>query len=170
MSPMFRVAHAGRSAQAQAKGLEKHRWVWCRELKMSTRKKTQTPNGQPLVGSAGPLILKDLGITNAELAAFLPVDAPHWIRGVFWCQVEGPKSLDEIAAHFADRFAITHFSGKKFPPGGPPDGVDVPTISLWQMADLRVPKNRVPRVLWRDASAGFPLRNRSGGLGCPGVE
>lgn len=95
-----------------------------------TKKKILTPNGQPLVGSAGPLILKDLGITDAELAAFLPVDAPRWVRGVLWCQFEGPSSLDEIAQYFADRFTIKHFLGKRFPPGGPPDGIDVPTIFL----------------------------------------
>lgn len=92
------------------------------------KKKLLTPNGQPLVGSTGPLILKDLGITDVELAAFLPVDAPRWVRGVFWCQFEGPESLDAIAAHFEDRYTVKHVAGKKFPPGGPPDGVDLPMI------------------------------------------
>jgi hypothetical protein len=89
-----------------------------------------TPNGQPLQGSAGPQILKDLGLTDAELAGFLPADAPRWVRGVFWCQFEGPASLDVIAEHFAGRFTVTRTVDKKFPPDGPDDGLDVAMVLL----------------------------------------
>lgn len=89
-----------------------------------------TPNGQPLQGTAGPQILKDLGLTDAELAGFLPADAPRWVRGVFWCQFEGPASLDAFAERFAGRFTVTRTVDKKFPPDGPDDGLDVPMVLL----------------------------------------
>ena len=90
-----------------------------------------TPNGQPIRGSAGPQILKDLGLTDLELAAFLPPDAPRWVRGVFWCQFEGPASLDEIAGHFASRYAVHRSDADlRFPAGGPAGGVPVRTVTL----------------------------------------
>lgn len=94
------------------------------------RPPTFTPNGQPLVGSAGPRVLNDLGLTDAELAVFLPPDAPRWIRSVLWCQFEGPASLDAIAAHFAPRLEVTRQMDRRFPPDGPADGVDVSTVVL----------------------------------------
>jgi hypothetical protein len=47
----------------------------------------------------------------------LPADAPRWVRGVFWCQFEGPASLDVIAEHFAGRFTVTRTVDKKFHAG-----------------------------------------------------
>lgn len=100
--------------------------------KKTTKKKAValTPNGQKLVGSAGKMILGDLRIDDAALAAFLPADAPRWIRGVLWCQFEGPASLDAIAAHFAPRLEVVRRVDRNFPEGGPEDGVDVPSVSL----------------------------------------
>ena len=96
---------------------------------VSTKTTTPTtPNGLPIKGSAGPKILKDLGLNDAALAAFLPPGAPHVVRGVFWCRFEGPPSLDAIAAHFSGRFDVSRTVGKKMPPGGPPDGYDVPMV------------------------------------------
>ncbi len=89
-----------------------------------------TPNGLPRKGSAGPLVLDDLGLTDAELAAFLPPDAPRWVRSVLWCQFEGPASLDAIAAHFAGRYAVTRAIEQRFPPDGPAEGVAIATVTL----------------------------------------
>ncbi len=93
-----------------------------------------TPNGQPLRGSAGPLILKDLGLTDEALAAFLPADAPTSLRGVFWCQLTGPASLDAIQQHVVTqaggRYAVSQTVDLRFPPGGPKEGVSVPSIVL----------------------------------------
>lgn len=98
--------------------------------KKATATRAVTPNGQPLRGSAGARILADLGLDDAELARFLPADAPRWIRSVLCCQFTGPRSLDAIAAHFAGRFEITRTVDKKFTDDGPPEGIDVPTLSL----------------------------------------
>ena len=78
-----------------------------------------TPQGLPLRGSVGALILKDLGITDAQLAAFLPPNVPTFLRAVLWCQFEGPPSLDAIGQHFAGRFAVTRAVSKQFPPTAP---------------------------------------------------
>jgi hypothetical protein len=88
----------------------------------------RTPNGVALKGTAGPRVLGDLGLTDAELAAFLPPDAPKWLRGVFGCQFEGPPSLDAIAAHFAGRYTVERRYELKFPPDGPEDGVSVDAV------------------------------------------
>jgi hypothetical protein len=98
--------------------------------KPAGKTKALTPNGLPLKGSAGPRVLDDLGLTDAELAAFLPPDAPRWVRSVLWCQFEGPASLEAIAAHFSSRFTVTRSVDKRFPPDGPAEGVDVPTVAL----------------------------------------
>lgn len=90
---------------------------------------TMTPNGLPLRGSAGPRILQDLGLTDAELAAFLPSDAPPRVRWVFWCQFEGPGSLDAIAAHFEPRFPVTRAIAVKYPGNGRPE-ISVPGVTL----------------------------------------
>jgi predicted protein tyrosine phosphatase len=91
-----------------------------------------TPNGKPLRGSAGALILKDLGLTDEALAAFLPADAPAWLRGVFWCHFTGPSSLEAIHQHFltqaGGRFAVSQTVGLRFPPDGPEEGVALPSI------------------------------------------
>jgi hypothetical protein len=93
-----------------------------------------TPNGKPLRGSAGALILKDLGLTDEALAAFLPADAPAWLRGVFWCHFTGPSSLEAIHQHFltqaGGRFAVSQTVGLRFPPDGPEEGVAMPSIVL----------------------------------------
>ena len=93
-----------------------------------------TPNGQPLRGSAGALILKDLGLTDEALAAFLPADASTWLRGVLWCHFNGPDSLETIHQHFvtqgAGRYTVSQTVGLRFPPGGPEEGVSVPSIVL----------------------------------------
>ncbi len=89
-----------------------------------------TPNGLPLRGSAGPAVLKDLGVTDAELAAFLPATAPRANRAVFWCQFEGPPSLDAIASHFAGRFAVDRLVASRYPPDGAEEGVAVEQVWL----------------------------------------
>ncbi|MBL8680456.1 MAG: hypothetical protein JNK05_14860 [Myxococcales bacterium] len=75
--------------------------------------------------SAGAAILKDLGLTDAELKAFLPADAPKWLRAAFWCQFDCDLSLDELARHFEKRFAVEIVVEPKFPDPGPPDGIPV---------------------------------------------
>jgi hypothetical protein len=94
-----------------------------------------TPHGLPLRGSAGPRVLKDLGLSDAELAAFLPPDAPRLLRSVLWCQFTGPASLEAIAAHFRaqdpPRYAVAlHPDDRRFPPGGPEGGVAVRVVEL----------------------------------------
>jgi hypothetical protein len=49
---------------------------------------------------------------------------------VFWCQFEGPASLDAIAAWFAERFAVRHGVAVKFPPGAPEEGFEMPSVIL----------------------------------------
>jgi hypothetical protein len=83
-----------------------------------------------LKGSAGASILTDLGLTDAELFAFLPPDAPKWIRGVFWCQFECDRSLDELMRHFAERYDVTLGTWPKFPEGAPADGIPVRQLTL----------------------------------------
>lgn len=65
------------------------------------------------------MILKDLGLTDEQLHAFLPLDAPKWVRSVFWCSFESPLGLDEIAAHFSKRYAVKFIDNKD-----PPDPVN----------------------------------------------
>ena len=79
--------------------------------------------------SAGPRILKDLGLTDAELQAFLPADAPKWIRYVFACDVTLPLEPDAIARHFADRFEVTVRDERPRSVSAPPD-TTVRVVSL----------------------------------------
>jgi hypothetical protein len=95
------------------------------------RARPASPSPAPkLKGSAGPRILKDLGLTDAELFAFLPPAAPKWIRGVFWCQFECDRTLEELMQHFAGRYDVTLGTWPKFPEGAPPDGIPVRQLSL----------------------------------------
>lgn len=93
-------------------------------------KKDVAPSAAKLKGSAGPRILKDLGLTDAELFAFLPSDAPKWVRSVFWCQFESDRTLDELMHHFAQRYEVTLATEPKFPEGAPVGGVKVRMLSL----------------------------------------
>lgn len=83
-----------------------------------------------LKGSAGARILTDLGLTDAELLAFLPPDAPKWIRGVFWCQFACDRSLDELMRHFAERYDVTLGTWPKFPEDAPAEGIPVRQLTL----------------------------------------
>lgn len=65
--------------------------------------------------SAGPAVLKDLGITDAELHAFLPPNASKWLRGVLWCSFEWDGTLDELEAALSARYT-TRFIQNKDPP------------------------------------------------------
>ncbi len=77
---------------------------------------SQPPVAPPkLKPSAGPAVLKDLGITDAELYAFLPADAPTWVRGVFWCSFEWAGTLDELEAKLSARYT-TKFIANSDPP------------------------------------------------------
>ena len=90
-----------------------------------------TPNGLTLRGSAGPRILGHLGLDDAALAAYLAADAPRWVRGVLWCQFEGPASLDAIAAHFSAAYTLS----RSVDPHVLPDETEVLVPSV----HLRVP-------------------------------
>ena len=122
---------------------------------MAAVKKSTSAGPKP---SAGPRILGDLGITDAELAAFLPPDAPRFLRGVFWCQFEHAGSLDDIAAHFALRFKVARSVDLKFPPDGPEAGIEVDTLTL-------VPTGRYVAYMF------YAMRGeRYGGDGCFQLE
>ena len=86
--------------------------------------------GPRLVGTAGRRILGHLGLTDAELFAFLPADAPKWLRGVLWCQFDLAHSLDDIEAHFRGRYETSFYDDVRFPPDGPEEGVPVRTLTL----------------------------------------
>lgn len=94
------------------------------------RRAARPAGGPQLVGSAGARVLGDLGLTDAELFAFLPADAPRWIRGVLWCQFELARSIEEIAAHFQGRYEVTWSVDPRFPPAGPAEGIPVRTLTL----------------------------------------
>jgi len=79
--------------------------------------------------SAGKRILDHLGITDADLAAFVP-GGPLPSRAVFWCQFDTKLDLDAIAAAFDGDYAVIKRVDRKFPPGAPPGGVDVPKVVL----------------------------------------
>lgn len=81
-----------------------------------------------LRGSAGKKILADLGITNEELHAFLPADAPKWLRGVFWCQLDLAQPLEAIAQHFDGRYDVSIADSVRFPPDAPPEGIEIRTL------------------------------------------
>lgn len=99
--------------------------------KVAAKPKATPKSAAPkLKGSAGPRILKDLGLTDAELFAFLPPDAPKWLRGVFWCQFECDRTLDELMRTFAERYEVTLGTEPKFPEGAPLGGVKVRVLSL----------------------------------------
>jgi hypothetical protein len=83
-----------------------------------------------LVGTAGKQILEDLGLTDAELAAFIPPEAPKWVRGVFWCQLELGLTLEEIARHFEGRYVVERYDDLKFPEDGPEEGISVRSVTL----------------------------------------
>ncbi|MBL8618583.1 MAG: hypothetical protein JNM72_23425 [Deltaproteobacteria bacterium] len=90
-----------------------------------------SPQGLPLRGSAGPRVLNDIGLTDAELAAFLPPEAPTLLRSVLWCQFSGPARLEDIAAAFADRYTTRLVpDARRFPPDGPEEGVPVREVEL----------------------------------------
>lgn len=75
-----------------------------------------SPDPQPkLKPSAGPAVLKDLGITDAELHAFLPPSAAKFLRGVLWCTFEWEGTLDELEAQLSARYT-TRFIQNKDPP------------------------------------------------------
>lgn len=90
-------------------------------LKPAVQRKAKPSSSQPPVAppklkpSAGPAVLKDLGITDAELHAFLPADAPTWVRGVFWCSFEWAGTLDELEAKLSARYT-TKFIQNSDPP------------------------------------------------------
>lgn len=86
--------------------------------------------GPRLVGTAGRRILGHLGLSDAELFAFLPADAPKWLRGVLWCQFDLARSLDDIEAHFRGRYETSFYDDVRFPPDGPEEGVPVRTLTL----------------------------------------
>jgi hypothetical protein len=113
---------ATRSAQKKAPAKKK-------ATSRAARATALTPNGLPIQGSAGPRVLSDLGITDVELASFIPATASHWLRAVLWCQFEGPTSLDAIEKHLAGRFDVKRSVHKKFPPDGPDEGFDVPALT-----------------------------------------
>lgn len=99
--------------------------------KVAAKPKAAPKRAAPtLKGSAGPKILKDLGLTDAELFAFLPPDAPKWLRGVFWCQFECDRTLDELMRTFAERYEVTLVASPKFPDDGPPEGIPVRQLTL----------------------------------------
>ena len=62
---------------------------------MAVTKKKPSAGLRP---SAGSMILSSLGMTDLELAAFLPKNAPPQVRGVFGCDFETKLSLPEIAS------------------------------------------------------------------------
>ena len=113
--------------------------------KPATKKKTattprrSTENGTPAVAtavtkpvtvlrpSAGPLVLKDLGMTDAELAAFVP-DAKPLMRGVYWCQFELDKTVDELLPMFRPPYRVKIGPDIKDPPRS--TGA-VPNLRLW---------------------------------------
>jgi hypothetical protein len=68
--------------------------------------------------SVGAKVLKDLKLTDAELAAFLP--AKPWglgrLRAVFWCQFKLDKSVDEVAAMFGAPYKVRISADIKDPP------------------------------------------------------
>jgi hypothetical protein len=85
--------------------------------------------------TAGPLILGDLGITDEELAAFLPTGAPEWVRGVLWCQFDRPGTLADIEAHFlappqAERYSVSRATEHRFQGDADTVGVQVPSLVL----------------------------------------
>jgi hypothetical protein len=94
--------------------------------------------------TAGPQILKDLGLTDEELLAFLPPEAPKWLRGVLWCSFESPLTLDEIAAHFAPRYAVKFIDNMD-----PPDPVNGHRILLVR------PKGRYVTYSFEGASTPY---------------
>lgn len=96
-------------------------------VKKAPTKEAKTPK---LKGSAGPRILGDLGLTDAELFAFLPPDAPKWVLGVFWCQFECDATLEDLMRHFGERYEVSLDTSPRFPEGGPPEGIPVRTLTL----------------------------------------
>lgn len=96
----------------------------------STGAKKGTKKSSAPSDSAAAAVLRDLGLTDDELKAFLPADAPKWLRAVLWCQFECDRSLDEIARHFEDRFAVEIAVEPKFPEEGPPDGIPVRQVTM----------------------------------------
>jgi hypothetical protein len=78
-----------------------------------------------LEGTAGRKILAQLGLTDAELLAFLPADAPKWLRSVLWCQFDLARSLEDIESYFRGRYETSFSDDLKFPPDGPKGGVSV---------------------------------------------
>ena len=91
-------------------------------------KKSDASSVPRLRGSAGKKILADLDITNEALHAFLPADAPKWLRGVIWCQLDLDLPLETIAKHFEDRYHVSIDDGLRFPPDGPAEGIPVRTL------------------------------------------
>ncbi|MBN8612684.1 MAG: hypothetical protein J0L92_18965 [Deltaproteobacteria bacterium] len=90
----------------------------------------KAPKTPRLRGSAGKKILADLGIRNEELHAFLPADAPKWLRGVFWCQLDLASPLETIAAHFEGRYDVSIEDSLRFPPDAPAEGISVRTLTV----------------------------------------
>jgi hypothetical protein len=77
--------------------------------------------------SAGPLVLKDLGMTDAELAAFVPGPKPL-MRGVYWCQFELDKTVDELLPMFRPPYRVKIGPDIKDPPRS---AGAVPNLRLW---------------------------------------
>ena len=125
------------------------------KAKKSAKRAASAPVKTVFKPSAGPAVLKDLGITDAELAAFLPKDAPKWVRGVFWCDFEWRGSLDELEQKLSDRYTVRFIANKD-----PPDPVNGHRILLaW-------PKGRYVTYSFKGASEpyreGSPWRLEAG--------
>jgi len=90
------------------------------QVPTSARSKRKAPPGDKpvLKPSADRRVLKDLKLTDAELAAFLP--PKPWglgrLRAVFWCQFALDKSVDELAAMFGAPYKVRIRSDIKDPP------------------------------------------------------
>lgn len=93
------------------------------------------PVRSPFRPSAGPLVLKDLGLTDEELAAFLPEDAPKWVRSVLWCQFDRKGTLADIEKHFmkpanAERYTVSRGTEHRFQGDDDTVGVQLPSLVL----------------------------------------
>ncbi len=129
------AAEAKKAAPKPEPKIEPKKVVAKRDVKAAARASTpkleeKAPAAaRKLVGTAGAQVLGDLGLTNDELFAFLP-DEEKWVRGVFWCQLELPLSLEQIGTHFEGRYSVEFGDGLKFPPDGPDDGIPIRTVTL----------------------------------------
>lgn len=89
--------------------------------------------------TAGKRILAHLGITDAELAAFVP-PGKLWTRAVFLCELLSPLDEAALAARFAGRYGVVDQRTSR---GG---RADVRTITL------TVPGRYVAYTFWREGA------------------